>query len=573
MIPRAMWVALPVIVVAAAAIAVVSLEWARRRNFRAAARWATISSVSAVLADMLRADTALEDVARLVVPQFADWCTLHLVDEGVVRRVAVVHVDPEIERQMRARFAAVPFVLEARRGPAKVIRTGELDLQEEIGPESLQGQRDPDLFRLAGYGSLLSVPLQAPSKTLGALTLHRRSPRGYNPSDVQWAQDLAHRIAMALEHARLYANARELFEQSASANWVSTPDGRIVACNQMFAELLGFRSIADAMKTPALSLYENEDECRSLVDDLSTRRRVAGRETTFKRHDDGRLVYTRVNAVGEFDDAGRLSKLVGFIVDRSAQKELEEQLRQSQRLEAVGQLAGGIAHDFNNLLTVIIGCAELIAMAGDRPAVSADGHDPLDELAKAARRAADLTQQLLAFSRRQILQPRSIDLNDSLRHVHTMLRRLVHDNIVIMLDLDPRIERVKVDPGRLDQVVVNLVLNSADAMPKGGTISLETSNATVTSDDLSQYPYVTPGAYVSLIVRDNGAGMDEATRALVFEPFFTTKPVGKGTGLGLSTVYGIVKQSGGYVWVASAAGAGTVVTVCLPTATQEGTGA
>jgi signal transduction histidine kinase len=147
----------------------------------------------------------------------------------------------------------------------------------------------------------------------------------------------------------------------------------------------------------------------------------------------------------------------------------------------------------------------------------------------------------------------------------------VHDNIVIMLDFDPRIEPVQVDPGQLDQVVVNLVVNSADALPNGGTISLETSNPTLTEGDVATYPYVTPGGYVSLIVRDNGAGMDEAVRTRAFEPFFTTKPIGKGTGLGLSTVYGIVKQSGGYVWVASAPGAGTAVTVWLPVANPEET--
>jgi PAS domain S-box-containing protein len=567
--PPSMWAALLVIVAVGAAMAIATLERARRRNLQAAARWAMISRVSAVLGAELRADTEIEDVARLVVPQFADWCTLHLVDEERVRRVAVVHADPQIERQLRARFAIVPFVIDAPRGPAKVIRTGDLDLQEEVGRDSLQGQIDPALFQTAGYGSLISVPLSVPRKTLGALTLHRRAPRGYNRSDVEWAQDLAHRIALALEHARLYANARELFEQSASANWVSTAEGRILACNQMFAELLGFRSIAEVITTPAATLYENPDEHRSVMDDLAIHRRIVGRETTFKRHDDGRLVYTLVNAVGEFDEAGRLSKLTGFIIDRSAQKDLEEQLLQSQRLEAVGQLAGSIAHDFNNLLTVIIGCADLMAMAGDRPAVSADGHDPLDELTNAARRAAGLTQQLLAFSRRQVMQPSVVDVNDSLRNVHAMLRRLVHENIVIMLDLDPRIDRVRVDPGQLDQVIVNLVVNSADALPKGGTISLATSNTLLTDEDVAQHPYVTPGEYVSLIVRDNGSGMDDATRARVFEPFFTTKPVGKGTGLGLSTVYGIVKQSSGYVWISSAIGVGTAVKICLPAAKEK----
>jgi signal transduction histidine kinase len=337
--------------------------------------------------------------------------------------------------------------------------------------------------------------------------------------------------------------------------------------------LLGFASIAEAMTAPAVLLFEDADDGRRFADELAAQRRIAARETTFKRHDDGRPVYALVNAIGEFDDGGRLSKLTGFIVDRSEQKALEEQLRQSQRLEAVGQLAGGIAHDFNNLLTVIIGCAELIALSGNRPGVSPGGHDPLDALMKAASRAAVLTQQLLAFSRKQVLQPRAVDLNEALRAVHSMLRRLVSDNIVIMLNLDPRIEHVQVDPGQLDQVIVNLVVNSADALPTGGTISIETSNVTLTHEDAAHYGYVTPGKYVSLVVRDNGTGMDEATRARVFEPFFTTKPVGKGTGLGLSTVYGIVKQSGGYVWVASSPGAGTTVTVCLPVAKPDQTAA
>jgi signal transduction histidine kinase len=573
MMPSAPWLALPITVAAGAAIAIAMLERARRRTLQAALRWATISRVSAALAEVLQGDTALEDVARLMLPEFADWCTLHLVDAKVVRRVAVAHVDPAIERQIRARFATVPFFFEAPRGPAKVIRTGELDLQEVVGPDSLLGQRDPALFQLAGYGSLISVPLQAPTQTIGALTLHRRAAHSYHASDVEWAQDLAHRIALALEHARLFDNARELFEQSASANWVGTPDGRILACNQMFAHLLGFASIAETMTAPAVLLFEDADDGRRFADELAAQRRIAARETTFKRHDDGRPVYALVNAIGEFDDGDRLSKLTGFIVDRSEQKALEEQLRQSQRLEAVGQLAGGIAHDFNNLLTVIIGCAELIALSGSRPGVSPGGHDPLDALMKAASRAAVLTQQLLAFSRKQVLQPRAVDLNEALRAVHSMLRRLVSDNIVIMLNLDPRIEHVQVDPGQLDQVIVNLVVNSADALPKGGTISIETSNVTLTHEDAAHYGYVTPGQHVSLIVRDNGTGMDEATRARVFEPFFTTKPIGKGTGLGLSTVYGIVKQSGGYVWVASSPGVGTTVTVCLPVAKRDQTAA
>ena len=270
-------------------------------------------------------------------------------------------------------------------------------------------------------------------------------------------------------------------------------------------------------------------------------------------------MHTLVTAAADVDQGGRLRRVIGFIIDHSALKRLEAQLRQAQRLEAVGQLAGGIAHDFNNLLTVIIGCADVIAADDERPSPRG-GHDPLEELTKAARSAAGLTKQLLAFSRRQVLQPRLVDLNDALRSVHAMLRRLVRENIAIILNLDPRIPPVRVDPGQLDQVIVNLVLNAADALPQGGTITL-TATRTVMNE--TGPPDIAPGDYVALTVRDDGTGMDEETRSRAFEPFFTTKALGKGTGLGLSTVYGIVKQSGAHVWIDSKVGAGTAVTICF----------
>jgi|SRR5665213_4565920 len=550
--------------VAGALVAVIiRLAKSRKREQKLAARWAMISKVSAVLAEILHADTTLDDVGRLLVPEFADWCALHLVEDGGIRRAAIVHADPVLEQRLRKRLAEVPFVADAPLGPARVIRTGEVDLlREDSDPSVLVGQVDPELLKVAGIGSRISVPLRARQQTVGALTLHRRAAGAYDEDDIEWAQNLGRQIALALENTRLYADARRLFEQSASANWVSMADGRILACNQMFAQLLGFNSIDEVKQQPAIELYEDASERDRFLADLQSQRRVSGRETAFRRHDDGRVVHTLVHAFGEFDEAGALRRLTGFIVDRSAQKDLEEQLRQSQRLEAVGQLAGGIAHDFNNLLTVIIGCADLMSMAGDRPAVE-DGHDPLEELTKAARRAASLTQQLLAFSRRQILQPRLVNLNDSLRGVHAMLRRIVRENVMIMSNLDPRIARVRVDPGQIDQVIVNLVLNSAYAMPDGGTISLSTADMEIVEGDNAARPYMSPGHYVALVVRDNGTGMDEGTRARAFEPFFTTKPLGKGTGLGLSTVYGIIKQSGGYVWIESQIGAGTAVTICF----------
>jgi PAS domain S-box-containing protein len=558
-----MLVAALVLISAGSVLAIAAVERKRRRNRRAVSRWAASSRVSAVLGELLDPTAAVESVAHFLVPEFADFCTLHLGNPQGVRRAAAAHADPSIERQIRTRFAESPFVADAPHGPVKVIRTGQTDIVADVTKEVRDTDvADAELLKLSGARSWITVPLNSRHEIVGALTLARRTAHAYDGDDVEWTQDLARRVGLALENMRLYGEARELFEQTVSANYVSTPDGRMLACNQMFAELLGFESVEQVLATPAEALYTDPADRRHFVDELIASKRIIGRETTFKRHRDGDPVHTVENATGTFNDRGELVKITGFIVDRSAQKQLEERLRQVQRLEAVGQLAGGIAHDFNNLLTVIIGCADLMRSA--EPVAVVDGHDPLEELTNAAKRAATLTQQLLAFSRRQVLQPRLVDLNEALRALHTMLRRLVRDKTVIMLDLDPGIARVRVDPGQLDQVIVNLIVNAADAMPEGGTVVLSTSNAVLTDQDVTQHPYVTPGDYVRVSVRDSGIGMDEATLARAFEPFFTTKAIGKGTGLGLSTVYGIVKQSGGYVWMASTPGAGTTVSIFLP---------
>jgi PAS domain S-box-containing protein len=533
---------------------------------------ATVTSrIGVVMAEGLGAPTTLPDAVSLIVPDAADWALIHmLADHGGVSR-AVVHRDPAIQADIERIHATIPFNQDMPYGPAQVMRTGESSFRPRVRPEvvSTVSRTYPEyaeILQRIGLGSQITVPLRARKTTLGALTLGRTARRPYTEAHLSWAEDLGHRIGLAVENARLYNEARQLFEQTLSANYVSTPGGQILACNQSFAELLGFDSPEHLVKHPAPAFYPNPDERERAVATLRTDRRLVGYESTVRRVD-GTLLSISENAVGTFDDHGELVRITGFVQDRSNVKNLEEQLRQSQRLEAVGQLAGGIAHDFNNLLTVIIGCADLLRETRS-PAV-VEGHDALDELSKAAKRAASLTQQLLAFGRRQVLQPRVLDLNEALRNIHTLLRRLVRENIVIILNLDPGIDRVRVDPGQLDQVIMNLVMNSGDAMPKGGTIAVSTANKVLTDAHTKVHPYVRPGRFVSLEVVDTGTGMDAATVARAFEPFFTTKPQGKGTGLGLSTVYGIVKQSGGYVWVNSEPGRGTRVSVCLPAVVES----
>ena len=261
------------------------------------------------------------------------------------------------------------------------------------------------------------------------------------------------------------------------------------------------------------------------------------------------------------DERGAPVEIVGSWLDITGRKRLEEQFRQAQKLEAIGRLAGGVAHDFNNLLTVILGYSEL---ARD----SLEEHDPLresfDEIIRAGQRGASLTRQLLAFGRKQILQPVVVDLNLLLADMENMLHRLIGEDVDLVIRPRDPLWHVKVDPGQFEQVVMNLAVNARDAMPTGGTLTIETGHAELDEDDLRVRPEARAGQYVLISVADTGCGMDAATRARIFEPFFTTKGFEKGTGLGLATVHGIVNQSGGSVDVHSEPGLGTTFKVYIP---------
>jgi len=278
---------------------------------------------------------------------------------------------------------------------------------------------------------------------------------------------------------------------------------------------------------------------------------------------DGRPAYVLDRGHILRDTEGRAVRMVGGITDLTERRELEHRLLQSQKMESVGQLAGGIAHDFNNLLTVILGTADFVrdSLPEDHPSAAL-----LDDVRRAGERAANLTRQLLAFSRRQLMRPRLVDLNACVSSLLSLLEPTIGEHITIAFQPAPSLPAVRVDPGQIEQVLVNLVINARDAMPVGGLIAIETrEDRLVGREDMGE-EQVVPGPYVVIVVSDTGFGMPEAVRARVFEPFFTTKEVGKGTGLGLATVYGIVRQSAGYVQVESEQGEGTTFRVFLPVA-------
>ncbi len=276
---------------------------------------------------------------------------------------------------------------------------------------------------------------------------------------------------------------------------------------------------------------------------------------------DGRLLWFSDRAVVQRNEANQVPHLYGVMLDITDLKQLEEQFLQAQKMEAVGRLAGGVAHDFNNILTAIQGYSEQARKRLDGDDVATEY---IHEVEKAAERAASLTRQLLAFSRKQTLQPKVVDLNTIVAHMDKMLRRLIGEDIELVSRPGPDLGRVRVDPGQIEQVLMNLAVNARDAMPDGGKLTIETANVVFDARYAQRHSDVAPGSYVLLAVTDTGVGMTPEVRARVFEPFFTTKGTGRGTGLGLATCFGIVKQSGGHITVYSEPGHGTTFKIYLP---------
>jgi two-component system cell cycle sensor histidine kinase/response regulator CckA len=363
---------------------------------------------------------------------------------------------------------------------------------------------------------------------------------------------------------RKLVEGEELFrlitENAADMIAVVNTKGERLYNSPSYQRVLGY-SPEELRDTSSLEQVHPED--RELVKEAAREAIAAGtgRRIEYRmRHKEGGWRTLESTASTIMDGEGRVEKLVVVNRDISMRRRLEEQLRQAQKMEAVGRLSGGIAHDFNNLLGIIIGYGEILDEELD-PAHPL--HESVGEVLKAGRQAASLTSQLLAFSRQQVLAPKVLDLSAVVSEVEKMLARLIGEDIELITVSDPELGRVKTDQGQIEQVILNLAVNARDAMPHGGKLIIETSNVEIDEVFAQQSPYpLELGSYVCLAVRDTGVGMDAATQARIFEPFFTTK--GKGTGLGLSMVYGVVKQSGGYITVHSELGAGTTFKIYFP---------
>jgi two-component system, cell cycle sensor histidine kinase and response regulator CckA len=436
--------------------------------------------------------------------------------------------------------------------------------------------RDRALER--GYYASIALPLQAAGKCFGALAIYSGQKGSFEDSEVQLLTEMTNSLAYGIAAIRSHqeskratealreteARYRQLVEEVPAISYVAETgaQARFLYVSPQVRTILDYEPAECVSDASFWWNHLNPNDHKLALQEDTWEEGVPLEMEYRMRRKDGREVWVRDEMVILRDPATGKRLTRGMMIDITERRHLEDQLRNAQQLEAVGRLAGGVAHDFNNILSIIMGRSELLlGSAGDDPRVRSG----LEQICRAAERAASLTQQLLAFSRKQVLQLKVLDLNESVSDVQKMLSRIIGEDIELIASLHPSLMVVKADPGQIEQVLMNLAVNARDAMPEGGKIIMETSNVQLDAEQARDLE-LKAGPYVMLKVSDTGHGMDTATQAHIFEPFFTTKPIGKGTGLGLSTVYGIIKQSGGSIGVHSEIGHGTEFRIHLPAA-------
>ena len=553
---------------------------------RERARLAVLVELASDLSDEHNPRSLLVRVASAIRQvTFAQYAVLGVIanDPGVPPALIVTGLDDARISTIASPSLASPLLAEVV-NERRVVRCGRL------GPESAR------LGLPLGHPtvqSLMLVPIATAARVHGWVALvNKLGADQFLPTDEEVGLMLASHAATAYENALLFEESRahaaaletEIQERRHTESVLRDTQDRVdyamaasgvgvweydvardlLTCSSSLATVLGRPDLQPPRNRAEFVALMHPEDREPVIE--AARRAALTESDLFVEFrtvaSDGSLRTLDMRGRMVFGSKGPV-RMFGVVSDITQRRSLEDQLRQAQKMEAIGQLAGGIAHDFNNMLTAILGYAQFIAEAPNLPPeLRAD----LELIAESGRRASALTRQLLTFSRKQVLQPIPLDLSALIRSTSPMLQRLIGEHIQLTTSLDDRLPATIADPHQIEQIVLNLAVNARDAMPGGGRLILETASVVLDEAAAAQHTQVTPGHYVMLAVSDTGTGMDAATKARIFDPFFTTKPVGHGTGLGLATVYGIVKQTGGSIWVYSEPGRGTTFKVYLPRA-------
>ncbi len=525
-------------------------------------------ALAATLYSVAEKASAIQDLQQF-------FAAVHgIVDELMpARNFAIAIHDPE------SHLVSFPYFVDERQpSPAPtpaarglieyVLRTGEPLL---ITPKLLQQLEQSGEVQLSVPAPLhwLGVPLTVNHHAFGALILTSYSEKNaLRDRDKEVLTLISRQLAAAIDHKRNEQSLRRsevryrsLVQTAVYGIYRSSLEGEFIDVNPALIGMLGYSSVLEVLSLdPQKDVFLDPGEYTRMVDEFRRSGRVDGFEVRWKRKD-GAAITVRISGRAVASENEPADVLEAIAEDITERRVLEDQFRQSQKMEAVGRLAGGIAHDFNNLLTVVSGYTEVLL---DQLTPAHPLHAKAEAIQQASDRATTLTRQLLAFSRKQLLQLKVVDVNAIVADMERLLRPLIGEDIDLSTTLEPSIGCTRADAGQLEQVIMNLVVNAKDAMPHGGKIRITTASVTLDESYRPENTFIKRGPYVMISVSDTGHGMDRETQARIFEPFFTTKEKGKGTGLGLSTVYGIIKQSGGYVFVQSELGRGTVFTIYFP---------